>query len=451
MGVPLSIPLAQQRSGIQTAVDLIPEDAWAQDPGAPIPFRLPVSDKVGYKAHGSLDEAPAYDGTMLTPDKVDMNREADGAIPCGLEFLTKGRVLKLGFGANGYSQPSGGTGKIHKFRIPTTIGSMPISFQIVKRKLQATAMAIRTLGNYISSINYPFATAGRASYTLNCIGNGKELKTSIGGAASYDGYRAKSYFNMRMIIAGKIVLGLTSFEDTLDFGISRTDVGANEGLAGGLVPAYITAKGKLGTVLTITGTGIEADFNLWDIADAQTPIYIEYICANNKLSIATEWFRKRYCVRLVMNSPEHAGKSGETQEYDWELVRDGLWSAERFADIAGTYNIAAGDVIGVKLNGGGTVSIPLTTGAARTAAQIVADFNAVAGFTALADAYEFMGRPMLVTKLTGTGASIQIDTAVGSSAHAKFGWDNIAYTGEGTAALPCPLIYEVYNALGVAY
>jgi hypothetical protein len=454
MGVPISAPLVPQRKGISSQLIWIPElDGPDKDPTSVTAFSMPLSDKTSYKVHGDMSEAEIYDGTQLPPDLVDGNRMADGTVNLGLEYVFQGRLLKAAFGTNGYNQPEGSTGRLKEFTIPTTLGSSPMSGQIVRRSNEATAQLLRSTGNFVNTIHYPFATSGRATCEVNFMGSGREYRTLPAGFTSVtnDGYSAMSYFNMQIVVNGYIVAGLTNFDDTIDFHASRQEVGANNGYAGGVNVGYIGAGGTLGVVWSTDGAGIESNFNLLDLAENQTEFAIDCIYSDKPLNIATQWFRRRYWVRVAKSTPDFGGNAGLLQEAKWMLKRsaNALWAAERFNDNLGPFTLnGTNNVLAYKIDGAGAISTTLPTGSVTNAAAVTA-LQANGALTAVADVDYWMGRIRVTTKTKGSLGSVQCDTTVANSAHTILGLTNTIYTGKGVVAtgVGCPLIYTVYNQL----
>lgn len=456
--MPTTVPLVSQRKGIASQCIWIPElDGWDKDPATVNAYSMPLADKTGFKVHGDLIEAEIYDGTQLPPATVRGNSMADGTITLGLEYILSGRLLKCALGAAGYAQPEGATGRLKQFTIPTTLGGYPISGQLVRRSLETTMQVLRSTGNIIGSFHFPFATSGRATYEISLNGSGKSFRTMPAGFGSItnDGYVPASYFNMQMILNGYNIVGLTNFDDTLDFHSSRQDVGANNGNAGAINVGYVGAGGQLGLIWAVDGAGMESNFNLLDLAVNEVEFAIDCIYTDKPLALSTQWLRRRYWARLSPSDPDFGGSAGLIQEPKWQMVRSSSaqWAAERFGDIIGPYLLSGTtNIFGVKIDGGATVSVTLPTGAAVTTDQIVTALNASGSFSAVAIADNFMGRPRVTSKTTGlTTSKVQIDTTVTNSAHTVLGLTNTIYTGFGTSTSPCPMIYDNYNQLLAAY
>jgi hypothetical protein len=453
----ISAPLVQQRKGISSQVIWIPElDGWDKDPATVNAFSMPLADKTSYKVHTDLIEAEIYDGTQLPPATVTGNSMADGSLNLGLEYTFLGRMMKCAVGANGYLQPEGATGKLKQFVIPTTPGSSPISGQVLRRSNESTAQIFRATGNFVNTIHFPFATSGRATYELGLIGSGREYPTLPAGFGSItnDGYNPANYFNMQMIINGYIVVGLTNFDDTLDFHCSRQDVGANSGYAGSVNVGYIGAGGQLGLIWSVDGAGVESNYNLQDMAKNEVEFAIDCVYANKPLNIATEFFRRRYWARLSRSSPDFGGNAGLIQDPKWQMVRSSaaLWPAERIADNLGPFTLTgSNNVLGVKIDNGSTIPITFATGSVTVDAMVTA-CNAVGGFSAVAIADNYMGRLRITSKTTGSVTSkVQIDVATSNSAHTILGLTGTIYAGFGTSTVGCPMIYDNYNQLASSY
>lgn len=457
MSIPVENTLPRQRKGIGSTVEIIREDdGWDVDPATANSYLVPLSDKIGLKVNQDLTDAINYNGRPFSAGVIEGLQTADGAIPLNLDFVFIGRILRILTGSDGYSQPEGATGKLHEFVFPLDLGWAPDTFQVVRNSNEATALLLRTTGHTPKSIHFPFSVSGQAKYELVAPGSGKEFRTLPAGYVAHDdGYSPVSYSNSRMIINNLVVAGLTNFDDTVDFGTARQDVGGSL-YAGGLNNGLITAQIMIGTVFSQDGSGIESNFNLYDLADNETEFAIECIYADKKLgNHPTQWLRRRYWVRLSKSSPDFGGNAGLIQEAKAFIVPsvNAIWAPELYAGIDPNYTIGASAKLGIKISGvsgGATIPIDITTGT-RTAQQIVDDLNANATFTSGADAYVFLGRPMIVHKSKGTTATLQIDTAQVGSCHAALGFTGTVYAGKGSATSPVPIYWQLYNNLGASY
>lgn len=441
-------PLVGQRTGLWSQLVCIPETAWDTDPGAPLPFVLPLADAMEFNVDQPIEAAPVYVGDALPPQTVDMNLSADMSLPLALEFKTIGRLLKAYFTANGYFQPEGATGKLHRFKIPTVVGSRPISFQLLAKHLEATAQYERATGFLWGGFSFPFMTAGRSTYTATCMGSGTYLETSLGGAPTSDGYVPASYFNYRAVINDILVVGLTDFTIEHTNNIARTDVGGRQGKAGAITTGFYGASGSIATIYGLDGDGIESNANFNALYTNKTVFPVECLWADLPGDLATKYLRQRFFVRIGKPKKSVGGSAGLVQTASWQLVRssDAKFAGEVHGNAKGPYTIPASGNLGVKVDGGGTITVSLTAGS-RTLAQVVTELNADVTFAADAVASNFLGFLMITSKTTGSTSSIQIDGTVLNTAHTALGLPTTAYAGYSDT----PLIVDLWNDYGAAY
>jgi hypothetical protein len=112
-------------------------------------------------------------------------------------------------------------------------------------------------------------------------------------------------------------------------------------------------------------------------------------------------------------------------------------AAEMIGTQEGPYNIInANRVFSIRVNGGGTININLTTGGARTPAQVVANLMASGAFTAVARATVFGNRVRIAALQDNSALWFQTATANNSSAvlgfdgavHTRSAWEGWKYT-----------------------
>lgn len=438
--------MTTQRLGSLSRLCIIPETSWNQDPGAPVSHVLPLSGQGGFKTDQALIEAPIFTGTRFPFGVVTGNTTAAGRIPLQLEFNTMARIFRRFFGSGGYSRP--GSGKLHRFKIPTD-NSGPESFQLEAQFLEATPVYVRAKGCYAGSIGLQYSTEGVAGYDLEVMGSGAEAYTTLDATPEDDGYSAVSYFNGFAKLNQLGLVGLTEFSANLDGGLSRQDVAFNGGIAGGINSGAINARGRLGLTFRTTGAGAEDDLYYYMLAVNNTEVEIECVWTDLPPDIATKFLRFRgIATRFSRSAPQPGGAAGLIIGQDWQIIRSTAADIkpEIFGTILGPYNIgAATDQFAAKIDGVAK-TVTLTNGAARTAAQIVAELNADAPFFAVAEADVFLGRVRIKSRTAGTGGSVQFDTAVADHCGAVLGFHNAVITGDNDT----PLVIEVYNDINAA-
>jgi len=123
--------------------------------------------------------------------------------------------------------------------------------------------------------------------------------------------------------------------------------------------------------------------------------------------------------------------------------------AESFGTVVGPYNIGAStNILSLNVDGLGAASVTLVQGAARTAAQIVADITADGTIGPRVTADVFNGRVRVTSKQTGgTGASSSIAaTAAANNANAILGFNTTSITGFNS-----PFLIQLYNLQNANY
>lgn len=427
-----------QRLGSSSRAVFYPETTWNEDPGTPVGYVMPLRDQSGFGSSDSLIEAPIFTGNALPFGVINGLVNAEGAFPLALEFITIGHFLKTYFGSDGYARPGGGTTSLHHWFIPTASGAVPGSAQVQSSFQETTAQHIRNKGCRVGGFSFSQDIAGAVSYSMDMIGSGKEATTDLGGTVTDNGYSAASYFNGKLKKGSTSLASLAQFSLALACGLSRQDVAFNDGYAGAINQGIHSAKGRLELLFG-------DDLSFYNEAVNQNEVSLDCLWANGPLSSATRWLRVQMpTVRFARTAPRPGGSAGLLIGQDYMMIRsdNADVAAEAFGPTLGTYNVTlTTDVLGVKIDGGATISTTLTASATKTAAQVVAELQANGSLTAVADVDEFNGRVRITSKTKGSSSSVQIDTAVVDSAHSLFGFDGVARTGRND----CPLLVSIYN------
>jgi hypothetical protein len=443
-----------QRQGHWSRLILYPESTYNSDTGITTGYLLPLVDQSGFGDSADPIQVPIYDGTMLPFDDIPGLIMAGGSLPLGLEYETLGHIMKAFFSANGYVRPGGGTTSLHHFFIPTIAGSEPGSFQLQNEFTQSTALFHRGRGVRPAAINYQGEISGFGRLGIDVLGSGSMVQTDLAGTKTDNGFQASNYFDGRMTyrVAGGTrytLADITGFRCRIFNNASRQEAFFNNGIASGVNTSNINVEGALALAMKANeaAAGPANDLNFYNNAVNRDTIEIDLVVANGPLATCTKYKRYQFTVvRFFRMAPKPGGGAGIVYEQAFRIVRDAT-NAKTYGEYVGptlgTYNIGAATFnLGVKVNGGATITTALTQGAARTVTQVVADLNANGALTAVADIEEFCGRVRISSKTKGSTSSIQIDTGVATPAHAAFGFDGVARSGRDN----CPVLIHLFNS-----
>lgn len=441
-----------QRQGHWSRLIWYPEVNYNSDTGITSGHTAPLVDQSGFGDSSDPIQVPVYMGDMLPFDDIPGLIMAGGALPLGLEYEFAPYTELAMLGSNGYARPGAGTNSLHHFFIPTALGSEPGSFQLQGEFLQSPALYHRGRGAKVSALNYQGEISGFARYGVDVLASGSMVQTDLGGTKTDNGFQATNYFDGRMTFqkAGSTrftLADITGFRCRIFNNASRQEAFFNQGVASGVNTSNINLEGALALAMKAGETGPSNDLNFYNHAVNRDSIVLDFVMANGPLATCTKY--KRYqltVVRFFRMAPKPGGGAGIVYEQVFRLTRDSAnakTSGEYVGPTLGPYNIGASTFnLGVKVDGGATITTALTQGAARTVTQVVADLNANGALTAVADIEEFCGRVRISSKTKGSTSSIQIDTAVVSTAHAAFGFDNVARAGRDN----CPMLIHYFNS-----
>jgi hypothetical protein len=323
-------------------------------------------------------------------------------------------------------------GSLHKFRIGT-----PRSCQIEKVSTETPPLYVRSSGIRINSMGFTQEVAGFGRYTMNLMGSGRELQTSLDPTPTDDGFEAASYFNGSISKNGLALSSATAFSLTLGNAVSRQEALFNQGIASGINPGNFTIEGNLGLIYE--------DLDFYNQAVNEDIITLECMWTNKPIDLATSWLRVLInAARLSRGTPRMGGNAGLTVTQRFRGQKPLLGFLPEVFSSVGPFNIVGPAInLGIKVDGGGTITKVLTAGATRTAAQVVADIGSIAG--GVAEVWN--GRVRIKSSTPGALGSIAIDTTVANSAHAALGFDAVVRTGYP----PTACVVEWFNGLSTDY
>lgn len=412
-------------------------------------YLVPIVGQSQFMTDQPLIPAPVYTGELLTDDVIWGSVSAAGTERIGLEFTFVGRILKAFFGPGGYSRPGGGTTTRHQFVTQTGIPTK-LTGQLENVSLEGTQVYRRAKNVMVGGITFTFATDGVAAYDVQMMGTGSEAYTQIDSTPTDDGYSGVSYHNGQLRLDSTALASVQEFSLTLGSPLARTDVAFNAGIAAGIIKGKITPEGRLGLVMDATaGSGIEAGQNFYLKAVNQTNVALECGWSNLPTDLATEFLSIELPANAVSrNGWKSGGEAGLSSNQTFRARRAGAVSGFAFGTNLGTYNVTGtSNVFSVKINGGATIDVTLTTNAAKTAAQIVTELNANVPFAAAAVADVYFGRVRVKSKTTGAASSVQFQTGTTNHCGTLLGFNAVVYTGLAS----CPVRITLFNAKSTNY
>ena len=416
----------QQRIGPFSRALWYPEVTPGSDSGAAAGYVLPLRDKSSFQIKQSTISAPVYHESLLPFQRMYGPITASGTLPLGLELLTCPYVLKAIFGVAGYTKTLLTTGALHDFWIPPGI-TTPTTGQIQQEFGEATAQFLRAKYVRPNGFKLGYSSSGPSTFDVDFVGSGDSATTDLAGAKTDSGYTPVNYFNGQALVNGIKTVGMPSFSLNFTAGVTPLQVAFNSGVAASVNPGIINVAGNVELAFATTaGGGIEQDMVFYNLAVNDAIVPLDCIWANLPLSIMTGFWR----VVMPSNyfdvaSMTAGGQAGLTVNQPYNMIQDSTASkiaAEAFGTVLGPYNIsAANNQFKYAIDGAAALVYTLTTGAARTVAQIVTELNANGPFTAVAVADAFGGYLRITSKTKGTTSSVQMVT-VASDSNAALGF-----------------------------
>jgi hypothetical protein len=442
--MPNAVP---QRVGAYTRIVFYPETAYGADPGSPLGYVLPLAGESGFEITQPLVGVPVFKADRLPDENTYGDISAQGPIALNLDFMTLSRIFKELVGASGYSRPGGGSTSLHRFIAPSDFTG-PGSCQIQSEQKQATAQFDRARGCRIGAIALRSgAEAAGATVDVNFMGNGDVVGTDLAGTVADEANNATSYFNGRIRLDDTLLVGLTNLTLNIDPMLSRQPAAFNDGIAAAINYGKFKISGSLGLIFGLDGSNPENNKTFYNKAVNQADVKLECIWTDLPVGTQTMWHRFRTSqARFGRRSFKPGADGGLMITQDFDVRRGGnKFAAEAIGTTKDTFNIGASTFnVGVKIDGGGTLTIALTQGAARTADQVVADLNADGPFSAVALAVNFLDQILIRSKGTGgSSTSVQLDAAQVNNAHTVLGFDGTSRSGLSGVAW----VLETYNSI----
>lgn len=407
------------------------EDATAEA------YVVPLSGPATVTGETPLEDVPLYRGLAETMDTVTGKARAAGDLPTNLDTRFSPHFWTLLFGRSAYSVTAFGTGFYrHRWGIGEGLAT-----NIQLDSLSPTTLSFVFENALSGGFSMAAAAVGPATYTQRWTGTGEETAIQIDATPTVEPFRAMSSLNGQIIL-DNVVLDAVVTEFGQDFGTDLQSVD----------PYFYTYQ-------TLTGYGdirdsgnltvLYEDRSLYDLALTEARPMLDCMYTNiPTASNPTEWVRFiRGATRLSRATPPHGGKGGMPQRFAFRGVP---YDASNLAGIGGEimskvgpFAIAGTDVdLHFKIDGGSTITKTLTTGGARTAAQIVTDIGSFTGGTADV----FLGRVRIKSNSKGAASSVQIVDAGANSAHDVMQFDLVARAGSVS-----PFVIEVVNTVSAPY
>lgn len=461
-----------QRIGPQSRTILYLEGTRGSDAGITQGYVVPLRDKHSFVIARPEGVLPYYNGGMQGFGSAPGMITAAGALPCQFEFLTSPVWFKMGFGSGGYTRTSMVTGSVHAFAppaAPTPIS--PVTGQIQNEYLEATAQFERARYVLPRKLGTSYANSGGAPFDVDLVGVGDAAFTDLGGAKTENGLPGGgvSVYNgsARMAVAALnptwFNLGsVSSFNAGLDFQTVVEPVAFNGGVGGSVNISTPQLSGSLALMFAQDGSNPENNFNFLNYAINRNVMSWNCVWADADVNggqtgtaFPTAWAELFIATaRFDRRGTTAGGRAGNTIAQNYVHVLDPTLSkvpASTFGTVVGPYNITTGtnDVFTVKIDGGANITVTLTGGTARTAAQVAADLNANGTFSTAAVADAFNGRVRVTSKqatLTGASSSVQFVTGVLHGCETVLG-----YNGTVVAGFNAPYVWRYYNSQNVNY
>lgn len=437
-----------QRLGSKSRALMYEESTPEQDPGAPVGYVLDTSARTDFAISRERIMAEIYRGNRQPFGSILGMVRAQGGIPQGLEYRTVGRVMKVMQGGTSGAPVATGGGYLHYIPLSSTL--IPGTMQVQYEWLETPAIYARAKAVKVNAMRFAFQPAGVCTYALDLMATGKDAYTDLAGTKNEEAYVGQSYFNGFLELNAVSQAGVTNFSLALSNDLSREDVCFRNGLAGAINPGIAGAVGDLEMMFE--------DLNYLNQAIANSPLPLEMMWANAPMASATQFLYIVLPQTVFDQGPLGVGgREGLRlpQAYRAEFPDSSASGANALPAFAfsnkETFNIGASSFqLGIKIDGGGTITKVLTQGATRTAAQVVADIGAVTGGSADVwpkDALGAGGRVRIRTNTKGVGGSVQIDTGVANSAHTALGFDGTVRTGKAPSAYHAFLFNDISTAL----
>jgi len=428
-----------QRTGISSRIIYYPETTPDTDPGSPVGYVLPIDSADSAMSAAPLQEAPVYMGNAgEAPSTVPGETTFSGATNLGLEFLTIGYILKALFGSSAAAVATGGK-QMHYFPFAAPM----LSGQLQKEWAEPTAQYMRNRGVYVDTLTLPVATSGAQKANVTWMGFGDEVQTTdLAGTKTNNGYNATSSFYGQFTYQGGSPLAtVVNFSPALTRKPSRQSVAFNAGIAGGINTGMFRTTGPLQLLFDTT-----SNLNVYNDAINAVPLLLECVWADQVLS-SVGAFLYLAITRAISerHAPSVGGEPGLTFQQNFRSTFDS--TASQLAPFAlsglGPFNVvvATSDALGIKIDGGSTQVVTLTPGAARTAAQIVANINSLPLVGGTAELFPgnpagALGQRFRIKSATkGVTGSVQIDTTTTHSAHTVLGLDATVRAGKAAQSV----------------
>lgn len=414
------------------------------DPVTPAGYVVPLQAAESMNANRPLVEVPLYRGTRDPFGYVLGDTSVQGSIPIELDSIFIGRILHALLGLTPTPVATAG-GYVHPFVHSPTAEPGSVQFQ---KEILESGEFYRNPGCRLGKLNLAFQSSGAAMYTVDGMGIGLLKETDLAGTKTLDTFTKMSWLD-GFVVKDNAVLGTVSKGSfAFDNKPQREAVAFNGGVAADLTTDVLYLSGDLEVLYFDNSFYLEAK--------NAGSVWLEFFFADGPLNTMSNFLHLTIpAATFEMTQPAVGGKGGVRQNQKFSVpINNTVSIPAMIFSQKETFNITTGtnDALGIKVDGGATVTKTLTGGAARTAAQIATDIGTVAGLNA-ADTWPTNGAVTVGTRLrlrhatAGSTHSIQIDTSVLHSAHAALGLDNVARTGTD----PVPYRLTLFNQKATAY
>jgi len=421
-----------------------PSTDLGTDPASPVGFTAPMAAELSATGIGrDLIPVPLFRGDFNPDSLFQGDFMAALSLKLNLDAIFVGRAVRAFTGLDS-SPVARAEGYLHEFAFDPSVG--PGGHQLQADVLEG-AFSFRSAGMRGDKFGIQSANKGPTTYNLDLLGIGLLIEAALGGGTpSKDAFTPFSYLDGYIRKNGTLLGNVGGHQYNFARNCQRVDVVGSGGIAADIIPDALTLTGQLDTFFQ--------DLDHYNEAKNFSDVEIECLWGDKRLDLMTQFFQiiiPKFKFSLAWPTFTTKGPIAHSQKCQMDLNETVSLPARLFTK-PGPFNIPASSNLGIKVNGGGTVTKAITTGAARTAAQIAADIGTVSGLLA-ADtwpknkAVPIGPRLLLETSAAGSTKSIQIDTTVTGDCSAVLGLSNVASSGRD----PVAALIRIFNQKSTPY
>lgn len=454
--------LIPQIPGVFTRMAIGEEVTPGVDTAMTAAFLPPLNADSTFMAQDENIEVPAYTGDRTNNAQIYGMTTAQGNAVIDWDFVFAMRDFIWHFGRGMYSRPWGASIGLHRLANTAGLVSQPSFLEIENQFAYpgATTEYVRHRAVLSDSLGFKHAPKGPMVFTQTFMGSGDWQPTSMFpspiSAYTSDGPFVIASSQNTVIIANALATRPSNFSVDFKNVITREDAASGGPTAAALNADKANASGQI-DVLYANSTYAGMGTAKWNtLAKAQTPIVLEWWVFNGPTGVTTgtagwtAFYHFQMWINPLATTPTAGGGKGRQTSHKF-FVNSGSaanFGGEIFSTVPGPYVLPATPALGLKPNGGGTVTIPLTgLAGSQTAATVAAALNADTGAGHFAEkmvASVVAQGLRIQSLLAGPSASVQVDGTIGSTAHTALGLVPFVATSQAGLSQTA-LIIDLYN------